>query len=306
MKRKFFKDKYKDRLQLYALAAPVAVLIFVFSYVPMFGIIMAFKEYKIPRGILGSEWTGFKNFMFLFTSQDAWRITRNTLGFGFLFIIVGIACSVIFALLMYEVKKPAHVKIYQTVSIMPNFLSWVAVSYILYSFLDPTKGILNQIIVGMGGEPVSWYSVPRYWIAILLLVNLWHSVGINSIMYYAALMGIDEELFEAAELDGASKFERSIYISIPQIVPVILILSILSVGNIFRADFGLFYSVTKNMGALYPVTDVIDTYVFRALMELGNVSMASAASFVQSIVCLFTIVITNMIVKKISPENRLF
>lgn len=300
------KNKYKDRLQLYALAAPVAVLIFVFSYVPMFGIIMAFKEYKIPRGILGSEWTGFKNFMFLFTSQDAWRITRNTLGFGFLFIIAGIICSVIFALLMYEVKKTSHVKIYQTVSIMPNFLSWVAVSYILYSFLDPTKGILNQIIVGLGGEPVSWYSVPNYWIVILLLVNLWHSVGINSIMYYAALMGIDEELFEAAELDGASKFQRSIYISIPQIVPVILILSILSVGNIFRADFGLFYSVTKNMGALYPVTDVIDTYVFRALMELGNVSMASAASFVQSIVCLITILITNTIVKKISPENRLF
>ena len=306
MKRRLLSDKWRDRLQLYVLALPTVVLLALFSYIPMFGIIMAFKNYKVPKGILGSDWYGLRNFDFLFRSQDAWRITRNTLGLNFLFIVAGIVCSVAFALIMYEVKRARWVKLYQSVSILPNFLSWVAVSYILYSILDPSKGILNQIIVSLGGKAVAWYSVPRYWPVILLIVNLWHSVGINSIMYYAALMGIDEELFEAAELDGANKLQCVLYVSIPGIVPVILILSILSVGNIFRADFGLFYSVTKNMGALYPTTDVIDTYVFRALMEVGNVGMASAASLVQSVVCMFTLVLTNLIVRAISPENSLF
>ena len=300
------KGQLKDKLQLFSMALPTIIVLSLFSYLPMFGVVLAFKNYRVPDGIWGSKWAGLKNFEFLFKSQDAWRITRNTLALNFLFIMVTMICAVAFALIMFEVKKARHVKIYQTVSILPSFLSWVAVSYIVYALLDPTRGILNQIIAAFGGEPIAWYSEAKHWPVILLITRIWHGVGLGSIMYYAALMGIDETLFEAAELDGANKLQRIWYVSIPQIVPVIIIRTILDIGHIFRADFGLFYNVTRNIGALYPTTDVIDTYVYRALMSLGNIGMASAASLVQSVVCLITIVVTNMIVRKISPENSLF
>lgn len=306
MRKMFHGRHWKERLQWLTLALPTIILLGIFSYWPMFGIILAFKDYKIPDGIWGSKWNGFKNFEFFLKSQDAWRVTRNTLGLNFLFIFVGIICGVIFALLMFEVKKSIHVKVYQTVSILPNFLSWIAVSYIVYALLDPRKGIINQIINAFGGEGIPWYSEPVYWPVILLITNTWHSVGIGSIMYYAALMGVDNELYEAAEIDGAGKLQKTIYISLPQIVPIIIIRTILNIGAIFRADFGLFYNVTRNIGTLYPTTDVIDTYVFRALMELGDIGMASAAGMIQSVVCLVTIVATNAVVKKISPENSLF
>ena len=247
-----------------------------------------------------------KNFEFFLESQDAWRVTRNTLGLNFLFITVGIICGVIFALIMFEVKKARHVKIYQTVSILPSFFSWVAVGYIVYTLLDPTKGIVNQILGIFGIEGISWYSEPEYWPVILLITKVWQSVGLGSIIYYAALMGVDAELYEAAEIDGAGKLQKTWYISIPQIIPIIIIMGILDIGKIFRADFGLFYNVTRNVGALYPTTDVIDTYVYRALMNQGNYGMSSAVGLIQSVICCATLVITNLIVKKISPENSLF
>ena len=288
------------------MTVPVIALLAIFCYWPMFGIILAFKNYKVTKGIWGSEWSGFKNFEFFLKSQDAFRVTRNTLCLNFLFIFAGIFCAVVFALLLYEVKKAVHVKLYQTFAILPNFLSWVAVSYIVYALLDTNKGILNQIIRFFGGENVSWYTSAWYWPVILLIVRVWHSVGISCIIYYAALMGVDNELFEAAEVDGANKFQRIMHISIPHLVPIVTIMFILDVGKIFRSDFGLFYNVTRNVGELYPTTDVIDTYVFRALMEQGNIGMSSAASFIQSVVCLVTVVATNAIVKKVSPENSLF
>ena len=298
----------KENLALGVLTLPVVILLGVFSYFPMFGIILAFKNYKVPKGIFGSEWADplWKNFEFFFKSQDAFRITRNTLLLNALFIVASTTCAVIFALLMYEVKKAIHVKIYQTISILPSFLSWVAVSYIVYGFLDGEKGMINQAIRFFGGENVAWYTTPGYWPAILVIVIIWHGVGLKCIMYYAALMGIDQELFEAAEMDGASKLQRVIHISLPHLIPIVTIMAILDVGKIFRADFGLFYNVTRNVGQLYPTTDVMDTYVFRALMNDGNVSMSSAASFIQSIVCFVTLVVTNAIVKKVSPENSLF
>lgn len=304
--KKVRRRHWKERLQWLSLALPTIILLGVFRYWPMFGIVLAFKNYKVPKGIWGSDWNGFKNFEFFLKSQDAWRVTRNTLGLNFMFIFIGIACSVVFALLMFEVKKAIHVKTYQTVSILPNFLSWVAVSYIVYALLEPNKGIINQLIEAFGGEGISWYSEPAYWPMILLITKTWHGVGISSIMYYAALMGVDNELFEAAEIDGAGKLQKTIYISIPQIVPIIVIIGILDVGKIFNADFGLFYNVTRNIGTLYPTTDVIDTYVFRALITLGDIGMSSAAGMIQSVVCLITIVVTNAVVKKISAENALF
>ena len=300
------KGYWKDNLQLLTLALPVIVLLGIFNYWPMFGVVLAFKDYKVPKGIFGSPWAGIKNFQFFFQSQDAWRVTRNTLGLNFMFIAAGIVCGVIFALIMFEVKKARHVKVYQTVSIIPSFLSWVAVGYIVYALLDPAKGVVNQILALFGIEGVAWYSEAGYWPVILLITKIWQSVGLGSIIYYAALMGVDAELFEAAEIDGASKLQKTWYVSLPQIVPVIIIMGILDIGKIFRADFGLFYNVTRNVGALYPTTDVIDTYVFRALMAQGNIGMSSAVGLFQSVVCFVTLMVTNAVVSRISPENALF
>ena len=300
------KGRFKDNLQLLSLALPTVILLGVFCYWPMFGVVLAFKDYKVPKGIWGSPWAGLKNFEFFLKSQDAWRVTRNTLGLNLMFIVAGIVCGVIFALIMFEVKKARHVKIYQTVSILPSFLSWVAVGYIVYSLLDPTKGILNQILALFGQEGISWYSEARYWPVILLITKIWQSVGLSSIIYYAALMGVDAELYEAADIDGAGRLQKTWYISLPQIIPIIIIMGILDIGKIFRADFGLFYNVTRDVGALYSTTDVIDTYVFRALMAQGNIGMASAVGLFQSVVCFVTLVSTNAIVSRLSPDNALF
>ena len=307
-RRTISKRKIRENLQLGLLALQVVVLLALFSYLPMFGIVLAFKDYKVPKGIWGSDWVRpiFKNFDFFLKSQDAFRVTRNTILLNGLFIVAGTFCAVVFALLMYEVNSAIHVKIYQTVSILPSFLSWVAVSYIVYGFLDGERGILNRVIRTFGGKEIAWYTTARYWPVILTIVVIWHGVGLKCIMYYASLMGIDQELFEAAELDGAGKLQRVIHISLPHLASIVTIMVILDVGKIFRADFGLFYNVTRNVGQLYPTTDVMDTYVFRALMENGNVSMSSAASFIQSIVCFITLVIVNMVVKKVSPDNALF
>ena len=291
-----------------ALTLPGIILVVLFGYLPIFGNILAFKNYKVPKGILGSDWADpwYKNFEFFFTSNTVWRVTRNTLGLNFLFIIVGVISAVILALLMYEVKRAIHIKVYQGIAILPSFLSWVAVSYIVYALLDGEKGIVNDMIRFFGGNPVNWYAEAGYWPLILLIVKIWQGSGLGCIIYYAALMGIDQDLFDAAAIDGAGKLRQIIHISLPGLVPVITIMTLLNIGNIFRADFGLFYNVTRNVGMLYETTDVMDTYVYRALIEVGNIGMSSAASFIQSVVCFVTLVVTNAVVKKINPENALF
>ena len=307
-KKKISERVLKENIQLGTLTIPVVVLTVAFSYLPMFGTMLAFKDYKVPKGILGSDWCTplFKNFEFFFKSQDVWRIVRNTIGLNFLFILVELIAAVLFALMMFEVKKAYQVKIYQTISILPSFLSWVAVSYIVYGLLDTDKGLVNQLIVYFGGEKISWYTSPEFWPVILLLVRLWKSVGLGSIIYYASLMGIDSNLFEAAEMDGANKIQRIIHVTLPQLIPIMTIMTILNIGQIFRSDFGLFYNVTRNVGALYSTTDVIDTYIFRALMNQGNYGMSSAGALIQSVVCTIVLIITNSIVKKINPDNALF
>lgn len=307
IRKKIKKRKnWKENVQLLSLAMPTILLLGVFAYWPMFGVVLAFKDYKVPKGIWGSPWVGFKNFEFFLKSQDAWRVTRNTLGLNLMFIVVGIVCGVVFALIMFEVKRARQVKIYQTVSIIPSFLSWVAVGYIVYALLDPTKGVVNQVIEFFGGTQIAWYSEPKYWPVILLVTKTWQSVGLGSIIYYAALMGVDSELYEAAEIDGAGKLQKTWFVSLPQIVPIIIIMGILDIGKIFRADFGLFYNVTRDVGALYSTTDVIDTYVFRSLMSQGNIGMSSAVGLFQSIICFVTLMLTNAIVRRVSPENSLF
>lgn len=300
------KSYLKDDLQLLAMFSPVLILLAIFAYWPMYGLILSFKNYRVTDGIWGSKWVGLKNFEFFFTSNDLFRVLRNTLGLNFLFIFAGLAAAVGFALLMFEVKKARHVKIYQTISILPNFISWVAVSFMVYGLLEYNRGMINHIIRNLGGEGVRFYEEAGWWPMILLIVNLWHSVGMGSIIYYAALLSADQELYEAADIDGASKMQKIWYVSIPQLIPIMTIRTIMSVGNIFRSDFGMFYNVPRNIGALYKTTDVIDTYVYRALMESGNIGMSSAVGMFQSVVCFITLLLTNKIAGKISPENTLF
>ena len=298
---------WRDNIQLLLIALPGILLIFVFCYLPMGGLIIAFKNYRVDLGIFRSEWAGLKNFEFFFTSSDAWRVVRNTLGLNALFIIFKTVCSVAFAVMMFELQKNRRaVKTYQTITIIPSFLSWVVVGYMTYALLETQRGMINRIIEAFGGNGVQWYASPQYWPFILLIVSLWSGVGNNSIIYFASLMGIENDYFEAASLDGATRWQEIRYISIPFLIPLVIIMTILNIGSIFRADFGLFFNVTRNIGMLYPTTDVIDTYVYRALISVGDIGMSAAVGLFQSVVGFVLILTTNAIVRKMSPDNALF
>lgn len=301
--------RYKDFInnsELLLLCAPAIVLFIIFSYLPMAGLFLAFKNYRYDKGILGSDWCGFDNFKFFFNSQDAWMITRNTLGLNALFIIVGLVFSVGFALMLNEITKKVFVKFYQTVMFFPYFLSWVVVSYMLYSFLSPEYGIINNVLKNFSFESLKWYTTPAYWPAILTFASIWKSVGYTSVIYYASIMGIDSEYYEAASIDGANRFQTVTKITVPMLTPIITITVLLQIGKIFYADFGMFYFLPMDIGTLFPVTQVIDTYVFRALRVTGDIGMATAAGFFQSIVGFLLILVANYTVKKISSENSIF
>ena len=295
-----------DNFQCYTLAAIPLFLVFLFSYVPMFGIIIAFKDYKFSKGIFGSEWVGLENFKFLVLSNDFPRITWNTLYMNFLFIVCGMAAAILVAVLLHGLSSRGSTKVYQTVMITPNFLSWVIVAYMAYALLHPQYGVINGIITSMGGKAVDWYSKPKAWPFILLICNVWKHVGMNSILYYATLMSIDVSLFEACKLEGANRFQIVRHIMIPHLVPLIIILLIMSIGSIFRADFGLFYQITRNVGTLYETTDVLDTYIFRTMREIGDMGLSTAAGLLQSFVGFVLVILTNTAVKKIDPEKSLF
>ncbi len=306
--KKQMSDRIRRSLQLLPLILPAAILVFIFSYLPMGGAIIAFKDYNVQDGIFGSPWVGLRNFEFFFKSSDAWKILRNTLGLNFLFIFAGIVVAVTLALVLYEIKSRAAIKIYQTSLILPHFLSWVVVAYIVYAFLNPRIGILNNILVNINPsfKDYNWYAKPDAWPGILLVAKIWKHMGMDLIVYYAGLMGINHEYFEAAELDGANKLQKIWYISIPSISSLIIMMSILALGGIFRAEFGLFYSVPMNSGLLYETTDVIDTYIFRALKDIGDIGMSSAVGLFQSVVGLITVVTANKIVSKIDSDSALF
>ena len=295
-----------NKLQLLSMLAIPMLLVFVFNYIPMFGLIIAFKDYRFDTGIWGSAWNGLKNFRMFFMSPDFVRVAWNTVFLNFIFIFIGMACAVFMAIVLYQIRSRIAVKTYETLLITPHFLSWVVVGYITYALLNPDFGFLNSIIEKFGGEPVQWYSRPELWPGILTIVSIWKHVGMDLVIYYAALMGIDQSLFEAAKIDGASSAKCIRHIMIPSLVPLIIIMGILKIGNIFRGDFGMFYQITRDLGVLYETTDVMDTYIFRMLRVNGNVSISSAAGFLQSIVGFITVVITNAVVKRINPDYALY
>ena len=299
------RQKIGVNIELSLLVLPALVFFIVFHYLPMFGIVIAFKDYNYAAGILGSEWSGLKNFEFFFTSQDAFRIIRNTVLYNLCFIVLAAVLGILMAILLFEVKKKICIKFYQTSMIIPNFVSWVLVGYITYTLLHPGNGLLNKMIQAFGAKPIQWYNETKYWPAIIIICNVWKSIGMGSLMYYASLIGLDVSLFEAADIDGANKIQKAWYISVPSLVNMAVIMTILNVGHMFKGDFGLFYQIPRDIGSLYPVTDVIDTYVYRGL-RTGDIGMTSAVGFVQSVVGFVLVILVNGIVRKINPESSLF
>ncbi len=297
---------WDTNFNLLLMALPGILLLFVFAYLPMVGLVIAFKDYRFAEGILGSAWVGFDNFRFLFGTDTAFRITRNTLAMNSIFIVTTTIGALSVAMLMNEVYTSRMSKYYQTMLFFPYFISWVIASYFVFAFLNGEGGMANQLIERFGGDPPSWYRSPQYWPWILTLAHIWNSIGFSSIVYLAGILGISPELFEAAKIDGASKWQQIRYITLPLLYPLIIILVLLAIGRIFNADFGLFFFVPRDTAMLYSTTDVIDTFVYRSLVQLGNISMAAAAGFYQSSVGFVLVITANWIVRKINRDYSLF
>ena len=300
------RKSLKRYLPLYLMALPGMIYLFINNYMPIPGLVLAFKKFNARKGIFGSKFVGFKNFKYLFSTQDAFIITRNTIGYNAVFIIVNTICAIFVAILLAEMTSKVK-KLYQSLILLPYMISMVIVSYLVFGFLSTENGFINNsILKPMGIDPVSWYMEKKYWPFILVFVNAWKGTGYNCVIYLASILGIDRSIYESAQIDGATKWQCINKITIPLLKPTIIMLTMLAVGRIFYSDFGLFYQVPQNQGALFNVTNTIDTYVYRGLLELGDMSMSSAAGLYQSIVGFILVLGANLLVRKIEPDSALF
>jgi len=292
---------------LYLMSLPSIALLIIFNYIPMMGQLLAFKKFTVKGGIFGSPWNGIQNFKFLFTTTDAWIITRNTVAYNVVFIALTYVCAIALAIALSELRSKRAAKVFQTIFIMPHFLSIAIVAIIVYAFLGTTNGFVNVVRRFFGAEKnINWYYNVPFWPPLLVFIHLWKGVGYQAVVFLASISGISAEYYEAAMLDGASKMQQIRYITLPHLRSITTILLILAVGSIFNGDFGLFYTVTQNTGQLYPVTQVIDTYVYNALINLNDFGRSSAAAFYQSIVGFSLVMLSNAVVRKLDPDNSLF
>lgn len=296
----------KKNTTLTIMALPAAVILFLFSYVPIAGLIIAFKDFRYDKGFLGSDWIGFKNFEFFFKSNDAWVVLRNTIGLNVLFIGITLVVSVGIALMMNEVRSRKMIKVTQTIMFFPYFMSWVVVGYLLYAYLHHDYGIINQLLQFLGLHSISWYARSEYWPVILTFMYAWKMAGYYSVIYYAGLMGIDDTYYEAAALDGASRWQMVWKITLPMLKGIIIVMVILQVGRIMYADFGLFFNLTRDQGALYATTDVLDTYIYRALRVTGDIGIGSAVGCFQAVIGFLLIMGSNLVVRKLDKDSALF
>lgn len=301
------KSKYGRFIPFYLMMLPSLLYLFINNYIPMGGIFIAFKHINFRKGILGSKWVGLSNFEFLFKSNDAWVITRNTICYNLAFILIGTIMAISVAILLSNLAGKMSKKVYQTVILLPYLISTVVVSYLVYAILSTENGFMNNsVLSAFGLDGISWYSSPRYWPFILVFIYLWKSFGYQSIIYYATIVGVDQSYYEAAAIDGATKWQQIKCITLPSIRPTIITLTLLGIGRIFYSDFGLFYQVPMNSGSLINATNTIDTYVYRALMTTNNIGMSSAASVFQAFVGFILVLTVNFVVSKISKEEALF
>jgi putative aldouronate transport system permease protein len=291
----------------YIMMLPGILLLLLNNYIPMSGIIIAFKTVNYQTGILHSPWVGFKNFEYLFKTSDVWIITRNTLLYNSLFIILNLIFPLAFALMLNEMKNRFLSKFHQTVMFLPYFLSMIVISYLVFGFMSDEHGYFNNTLFpALGLEPIQWYFTKEVWPVILPLVNTWKGMGYYTVIYMAAIIGIDDEMYEAATIDGASKWQQMTRITIPLITPILTIMTLLQIGRIFNADFGLFFQVPRESGVLFPVTNVIDTYVYRTFLTVGDIGLSSAAGLLQSVVGFALVFLSNWVVRRFNKENALF
>lgn len=311
-KRKGFQSRKKN-LILLTMVLPGAIWLILLRYLPMFGVVMAFKNFKIYypapsliNNIIHSPWVGLENFKFLFATNDCWQMLFNTIGYNLVFIILGTIISVVFSIMMCELTQKFIMKTYQTMMFFPFFLSWVVASYFLYAFLAPNDGLLVHMFPDIAATKAGWYNYPKVWPYLLIFANMWKNIGYTCVLYITTIVGIDSTLYEAAQIDGASKWQQMRYITLPHLRTIVIILLIINVGKIFSSDFGLFYTVPMNSGPLIPVTQVVDTYVYRALISTGDVGMSTAAGLFQSTVGFVLILITNAFVRKVDPDSAMY
>ena len=305
-KDKVTLKRVKKYIPLYVMMIPGLAYLIINNYMPMPGLVIAFKNYSAKKGIYGSPWCGLANFKYLFVTDDAWIITRNTILYNVAFIIINTVLSIAVAIILSELTSRFK-KFYQSAILLPHLLSTVIIAYLVYGVLCVATGFINSsVLSALGKEPIMWYTETKYWPFILIFVSAWKSVGYSCIVYLATILGFDRAYYEAATIDGCSKWQQITKITIPMLKPTIIMLTLMSIGRIFYSDFGLFYQVPMNSGQLYPVTQTIDTYVFRSLITLGNVSMSSAAGVYQSLIGFILVLGANLAVRKIDPESALF
>ncbi len=297
---------YKRYLPLYLMMLPALIYLFINNYLPMSGLVLAFEKYNVKDGIWGSQFVGFKNFTFLLKNNDLPILFRNTLGYNLCFILINLVLGVTLAILITEITNLKFRKAAQSSILFPFVVSIVIVSYMVRAFLDPEAGLLNHLLVSMGHQKVAWYDTAKYWPFILIFVNTWKGVGYGCILYISSILGIDMSLYESASLDGATKFQKIRYITLPFLKPTMITVSLLSLGRVFNSDFGLFFQVPQNSGLISSTTQTIDTFVYNVLITQSNVGMSAAASFFQSVMGFLMIMVFNALTRKISRENALF
>lgn len=306
MKKQGILHEIKKNKALFIMLVPFTVLIIILSYLPMSGLVLAFKNYRFDLGVFGSEWNGMDNFRYLFSSGTGWTITKNTIVYNLINLITSQLLAIFVAILISELKAKIFKRVTQSVIFLPYFISWVIVGTFVFNIFSYENGVLNNLLTKMNMEKINVYAMPGVWIGIVAVFNAWKWVGYNSIIYIASITGVDAECYEAADIDGANIYQRIWHITLPAIRPTIITMMLLQIGRILRGDFEMFYQIIGNNGQLFDATDVIDTYVFRSLLQNSNLGMTAAATFYQSILCFIIIMAVNQIVKKIESEYALF
>jgi putative aldouronate transport system permease protein len=301
-----FTYELRKNRALFTMILPATVFTLIFAYLPMSGLVLAFKDYRFDLGVFGSNWNGLENFRYLFSSGTGWLITKNTILYNLVNLVTSQVLAILVAIFITEINKKIFKKITQSLIFLPYFISWVIVGTFVYAMFNYETGLMNHIITSAGGTQVNLYSMPWVWPIIICCFNAWKWCGYNSVIYIAAIVGVDQEIYEAAYIDGAKISQRIHFVTLPCIRPMIIIMFLLQVGRILRGDFEMFYQIVGNNGQLFNTTDVIDTYVFRSLLQNSNLGMTAAASFYQSTLCFAIIMIVNAIVKQIDADYALF
>lgn len=305
-KKEPFLKTVRKHWMLLLMLAPAVIYVIVFNYAPMTGIVLAFKKYQYAGGIYGSPWNGFDNFKALLISGKLPLVTRNTLMYNIAFIFLGVVFEMGSAILLNELVNKYFKKVAQSFMFLPYFISWVVAGAIMYNIFNYERGVFNHILTMFGAKPFDLYNTPGAWPPVLIFLKLWKGTGYGSVVYLAAITGLDQEMYEAASIDGANAWQRIRYLTIPLLKPTMMIMVLLAIGNIFRGDFGLFYQTVKSSALLQPMTDIIDTYVFRMLIDTGDIGVSAAAGLYQSILCFITITVCNKLVKKVNPDYALY